>query len=61
MTQPTEKRTWLIISRLLRLTWLIPAILFITLGAISAEESEKEAQYNLGVMYADGLDVPTRL
>ena len=54
MTQPTEKRTWRIRSRLLWLTWLVPAILFVTLGSISAEQGEKEAQYNLGVMYYSG-------
>ena len=35
MTQPTEKRTWRIRSRLWWLTWLVPAILFVTLGSIS--------------------------
>ena len=58
MTQPTEKRTWRIRSRLLWLTWLIPAILFVTLGSISAEQGDAEAQYNLGLMYYSGDDVP---
>ncbi len=51
MTQPTEKRTWLIISRLLWLLWLVPVILFLTLGPISAEENDPEAQYDLGWRY----------
>ena len=58
MTQPTEKRTWRIRSRLWWLTWLVPAILFVTLGSISAEQGDARAQNNLGGMYADGLGAP---
>ena len=58
MTQPTEKRTWRIRSRLWWLTWLVPAILFVTLGSISAEQGDAVAQYSLGVVYYSGDSVP---
>ncbi len=58
MTQPTEKRTWRIRFRLWWLTWLVPAILFVTLGSISAEQGDARAQYNLGLMYVNGRGVP---
>ena len=58
MTQPTEKRTWRIRSHLWWLIWLVPAILFATLGSISAEQGDAEAQYNLGVMHYNGDGVP---
>ena len=58
MTQPTKKRRWRIRSRLWWLTWLVPAILFVTLGSISAEQGDARTQNDLGNMYYFGRGVP---
>ena len=58
MTQSTEKRTWHIRSRLWWLTWLVPAILFLTLGSISAEQGDARTQNDLGNIYYFGRGVP---